>query len=617
MAERTTSGDAAGLPADDADELTRLRRELAAARAEQAATASILRAIASGPADAQTVLQSIVEGAGSLCQADNVGIFRVVGDELERLVNLRGDQGTLGVGVRLPIDRGFISGRALIERRTIHERDIREADPWEYPISAALSLTGTGGDTRTLLSIPLLGEDRALGVLTAMRTEVRPFSEAEISLLERFADQAVIAIENARLFEELQESNRQVRAALEQQTATAEVLRVIASTPSNLQQVLTVLIAAACRLIEADGGAAGRFDGDEIVLIASTSPEVIGRRQPIEGTTNGRALLEARTVHVYGTAEEQLAQYPNSGAARRVGTQMVTPLLLDGRPIGTLAVNRRAIHPFSEQQISLLESFADQAVIAIENGRLFSDLEQRNAELQASNRQVTEALEQQTAMADILRVIASSPTDLNAVMQAIVDSAVRLCRGDQAFINRVEGDEMVRVASVMSDDEAPFPIGYRFPLQRAGIAQDAVREGRTINRVRAIDDIPPHPAPYWNNSSLAVPLTREATTIGALAVTRGSREAFSDREARLLETFADQAIIAIENARLFEELGQRNAELEESNRQVTEALEQQTAMADILRVIASSPTDLQPVLDTVASSAMRLSRSIGCDVSIV
>src|SRR5688500_14275746 len=221
------------------EDLTASRQREAALQDQVTATASILRTIASGPADVPAVLQAIVENATKLCQVDNGTLFGIDGDEMVRMANLMQSVRPQPVGMRIPFGRGSWAGRAVLERRTMHHVDA-EATLDEYPISAQpyRERMQRHGDSayrvRSLLIVPLLREGTALGTLNVSRSEVRPFTEAEIALLESFADQAVIAIENARLFQEIQESNRQVTAALEQQTVTAEVLRVIASSPTDL-----------------------------------------------------------------------------------------------------------------------------------------------------------------------------------------------------------------------------------------------------------------------------------------------------------------------------------------------------------------------------------------------
>ena len=292
--------------------------------------------------------------------------------------------------------------------------------------------------------------------------------------------------------------------------------------------------------------------------------------------------------------------------------QVVTPLLREGPPIGTLSLYRAEHRPFTDQQIALLETFADQAVIAIENARLFEELEQRNAELQESNRQVTEALEQQTATGEILATIASSPTDLDAVLITITATAARICGTDRSLIFQLrERDGRLSLRAARRPASAArsastlmrtrgFAAGARDPVATAFRERRTIRVADMAEAVRT--EFPDSRAVHnlvGMRSVVAVPLLRAGESIGTLLVDRLHVEPFTDKQVALLETFADQAVIAIENARLFEELEQRNVDL-------GEALEQQTATAEILRVIASSPTDLSSVLDTIAGSAARL-----------
>ena len=277
-----------------------------------------------------------------------------------------------------------------------------------------------------------------------------------MALLETFADQAVIAIENARLFEELEESNRQVNEALEQQTALAEVLKVIASSPTNLQQVLDALITSAVRLCGAEDAAALAVDGDQVYPLATTTPELMRIRYPVAGTVTGRVLAELRTIHVYGSPEEQLAQYPESPGARMgLGAQLNTPLLRRGQAIGVFALIRRDPRPFTDTEIALFETFADQAVIAIEKARLFQALQDRVSELQA--------------LGEIGQAV-SSTLDLHQVLATIVANATRLARADTGVVyeyDEAEGVFEVRAADRMTDDLAVVLRGA-VPRRRAG-----------------------------------------------------------------------------------------------------------------------------------------------------
>ena len=376
--------------------IAQLEAENTALREQQTATAEVLRVIASTPSDLQLVLDSVVERAAVLAGADT-GIVQQRDGDVMATVAFYGARMLQVVAEGLagrrrpPVSRTSIAGRAMLERRTIHVPDALAAMDAEFPDSRhGQQIIGF----LTQVTAPLLRDGEPIGVIALHRLEQRPFSESEIALLETFADQAVIAIENARLFQELERRNRDLAEALEQQTATAEVLRVIASSPTDLQQVLDTLVTSAVRLCSAQGGSLYQVDGPEYVALASTVPSRVGRRGPITGTITGRALIEARTIHVHGSPEEQLAEYPASAGtwAPGYGTRASTPLIRAGQPIGAFTVGRFEEDPFTDGQIALLETFADQAVIAIENARLFEELEARN-------REQAEALEREQATA--------------------------------------------------------------------------------------------------------------------------------------------------------------------------------------------------------------------------
>ncbi len=300
-----------------------------------------------------------------------------------------------------------------------------------------------------------------------------------------------------------------------------------------------------------------------------------------------------------------------------------TPLLREGAVIGTIGMRRMEPRPFSDTQIALLETFADQAVIAIENTRLFQELEERNGELTEALARESEALEQQTAMSEVLRVIASSPTDLQAVLFTVAENAARLCDADDAVIRRVNSDRLRTAAHYGSLEIAreDLPIDRGAPGGRAVIEQRTVHvpdllaepesefpDDLAIRSARQAQDLLPI------RTLLVTPLLSQGVAIGSIHLRRLDVNPFTDQQIALLETFADQAVIAIENARLFQELEDRNGELTEALARESEALEQQTAMSEVLRVIARSPGNLQVVLDTLAESAAKLCDAV--DVNI-
>jgi GAF domain-containing protein len=412
---------------------------LAESHEQQRVTAEILRVLASSPSDVQSVLDMVVQRAMRLSDS-RVAILRTLRHDDLTIAALAGE---VYLSRRIPADQPLTmrttATRAVIERRTIHIPD--RSDPavlTEFPDLASRAPLAS-------LTVPLLRDAEAIGSLDVVRDRAEPYSEREIALVETFADQAVIAIENAHLFEALERRNRELGEALEQQTSTAEVLRVIASSPTDLQSALQSILESAAALCDAPGGLILQLDdGGRLVPRVSYGitrersenlpdevPDAPLYRSPTRSSVAGRALLDARTIHVHDMAEAVKGEYHSARAWQAhfgARTNVTVPLIGRDAPFGVFSMQRFEVHPFTEQQLSLLEMFADQAVIAIENARLFRGL--------------TEALQQQTTTSDILRVIASSPTELQPALDAIAESAARVCGASHVRIVLVEGDTL-------------------------------------------------------------------------------------------------------------------------------------------------------------------------------
>src|SRR5262245_34888465 len=565
--------------------IEQLKQERDEALEQLAAASDILRTIARGPADRQLVLDAIAESAAKLCDAADAAVWRVDGDVIRQSAHFGPIAIQLTRGEGYPITRDTPPTRAVVDRQTIHVHDLRAAES-EFPGSKTL---GIASGLRTVLATPLLRDGLAIGSIQIRRTEVRPFTERQIKLLETFADQAVIAIENVRLFQELNES-------LEQQTATSEILGVIASSPTDIQPVLETITERAARVCGAEDGVLRLLDGNVMRLAAhyGSVPGVAVERPINRQSPPGRAVLDRKIIHIADPVEVIATEYPDVvEVGRRMGardfTVLAVPLMREDVVIGVIHFRRPELRPFTDKQIALVKIFADQAVIAIENVRLFKEIQERNAELR-------EALEHQTATSEVLGIISRSPTDVQPVLDAIVESAARVCGIDDVVLRLCEGDALVPRAHFGPIPTVRVEISMDEPRQRwinehGTLHVPDVREQGDIQMVDSTGG-------RWR-TLLAAPLRQRGKMIGTLGARRIEVRPFTPAQIKLLETFADQAVIAIENVRLFKEIQERNRDL-------TEALEQQTATSKILEVIASSPTDIQPVLEAIAESATRL-----------
>jgi GAF domain-containing protein len=586
-------------------ENARLFNETKEALERQTATAEILKVISRSTNDLAPVLDAIAETAAHLCGADFAFVYKLDADMFHLAASNNANADWVQYVRDHPVGpgRATVVGRTLLERRTVHVKDVL-ADR-EYTDVQRQRL----GNYRTILGVPLLRDQTPIGSIILLRSAVKPFSIAQINLVETFADQAVIAVENVRLFDEVQARTLELTDSLEQQTATSEVLSVISSSAGDLVPVFDAMLSKAMQLCSANFGVLNSYDGKAFHTAATyglpPAYDEYRRKQPQEyglGTAPARLLQGEPVVEFTDLLESEAYRNgePNRRALVDIGGArclLAVPLLKDERVVGNVMIFRQDKRPFSEKQIALLQQFAAQAVIAIENTRLLR-------ELRESTEDLSESLQQQTATADLLQVISRSAFDLQPIFDAIAERAVTLCGADRAFIFRFDGELLNMVAAYNAPPDfkewvAQHPIR---PGLHSGSARAAL-ERRTIH----IHDVRADPEYTYGakdaediRTVLGVPILKGDELLGVMMIyhLEGVRP-FTEKQIALVETFADQAAIAIENVRLFDELRQRTDDLAES-------LQQQTATADVLKVISRSAFDLDSVLATLLTSAARL-----------
>jgi signal transduction histidine kinase len=596
----------------------------------------ILRVISTSPTDLQAVFDAIVSNAVRICGASHGGVYRFDG----RLVHSVAHAGYTPEQLEdwrktwpRPVTAPSAACQAIRTQTLFQLTDVENPSE-SVKLTPATLANLRARRSRSIVAVPMLWREEVIGAISVAHHEVNGFSDRDIELLTTFADQAVIAIENARLFAELQdkaralaEAHAQTTEAFEQQTATAEILRIISSSPTDVQPVFDAIVAGAQALSGTGTSAVFRVRDDVITVAAADGVSPAWRAQYPRAitpdTVMGRAIIERRTLHVEDFATDPTYETA-PGRLIGVGTILGVPMLKDGEPVGVIAVWRWEVKPFSTQQIVLLETFADQAVIAIKNVRLFTELQEKNRALTDAHEEVTEALERQTATSEILRTINQNHLDVEPVFEAIADSAMRLLGAWATAVGRYDGElfSMVsaRGGSPGSGDAAKERL--QSPHRPTSPPELPVLT-KTVHHVIDVEtdsscslEFRRHAVARGFRSFVAVPMLRGDEPLGIIAVSRAEAGGFSAAQIALLQTFADQAVIAIENVRLFTELQEKNRALTQAYGQVTEALEQQTATGDILRTIAQVQTDIQPVFDTIVQNAARLCQAFAAAVFV-
>jgi GAF domain-containing protein len=587
-------------------ENTRLLSELRESLQQQTATSDVLKVISRSTFDLQAVLDTLIESAVRLCEADMGAIGRQRGDVYRQVAEFGHSPAMVKFLETHPLEisRGTVTGRTVLEGRTIHIADV-QTDP-EYTFLEGVRI---GGGIHTMLGVPLLREGTPIGVMVLQRRAIRPFTDKQIQLVTTFADQAVIAIENVRLFDEVQKRTEELSESLEQQTATSEVLRVISSSPGELKPVFEAMLANATRICEAKFGLLWLAEGDGFRSVAlHGAPPAFAEARRLEPwvrvnpeTSLGRVVATKRTVQIADIRQEPaFLKDPKRFALLELAgarTLLTVPMLKENGLVGAIGIYRQEVRPFTDKQIELVQNFAAQAVIAIENTRLLNELRQRTDDL-------SESLEQQTATSEVLGVISSSPGELEPVFQVMLQNAIRICDAKFGAMWRFDGTVFSAAAQV----DLPPVLAERFRSEAAGFLPEP---GTVLDRVYRSGqvfhcaDLPAEgmvtPAAQYGGarSTIAVPMFKDREFAGAILIYRQEVRPFTDKQIALLQNFAAQAVIAIENTRLLNELRHRTDDL-------TEALEQQTATADVLRVISGSPGDLEPVFRAVLANATQL-----------
>ena len=597
----------------------RLLNELRQSLEQQTANSEVLQAISRTPGDLAPVFATMLEKATRICQAEFAALYRLEGDglRLDATYNVPPTFAEAEGMVFRPAPGGALD-EVLNTGRTAHVSDLAATRSYIERHPRAVEAVEIAG-IRTTLGVPMVKDNDLIGIIGLFRQQVRPFNDKQIELVTDFAAQAVIAIENARLLNELRQRTADLgqrttdlTEALEQQTATSEVLQVISSFAGELDPVFQAMLEKAAGICDVTYGNIYRWDNGVFQLVATHNTprafvEARRRSPPRPNSKNlfGRIAATKTVLHIADFSAEQQEHFeagnPDQLAAVELGgvkTILIVPLLRENELIGFFSLIRQQIKPFTDKQIELVTNFAAQAVIAIENARLLNELRQRTTDL-------TEALEQQTATSEVLKVISGSPSDLRPVFEAMLDNATRICQASLGTMTLYENGGFRHVA-LHGAPAAYEELRAREPVIVPKAAQGLGRLASTKQVVHIADSLSEPPEARGGLAQLAaartlliVPMLKEQELVGSFGIYRQEVRPFTDKQIALVKNFAAQAVIAIENARLLNELRQRTTDL-------SEALEQQTATSEVLQVISSSPGELDPVFAAMLASATHI-----------